>query len=76
MKGSRAKVEMGNGHSPRTDSSNCVGEEQQITINISVLEGGELEAILLNASEKPLLSEHVVVAVTFDIPRLWRGKAQ
>lgn len=53
-------------------------EGQQITINISTLEGKEPQAILLNTVLKPLLSEHVAVAVSFDIPRLsqlFGGKA-
>lgn len=42
------KVQMRNRHFQQTDGSNCVGERQQITINISTLEGRELQAILLN----------------------------
>lgn len=55
-----------------------MGEEKQIMINISTLEGKEFQAILLNTILKPLLSEHVVVAMSFDIPRLsqlFGGKA-
>lgn len=42
------KIEMRNRPFQPTDGSNCVGERRQLTINISTLEGRELQAILLN----------------------------